>query len=168
MIMQEYSSRRKMVAGRSRGRSAFYPRCWMWHTVFLRVRIRVRSGTRRGAFEHKPCLKVKTHTTIGTFIIFVCVRGCIQKFPDWVDNEVNSNKYSLRSNTRCYGDKTHYTDSQDSDTTATSCRELYHLQFPFQAASPETFGYIIVCLDYGLDLLFGCHSVRTSFAINVE
>jgi len=25
-------------------------------------------------------------------------------------------------------------------------RELYHLQFSLQAASPETFGYTIVCL----------------------
>jgi len=38
-----------------------------------------------------------------------------------------NNKYSLRSNTKGYGGKTHYTDSQNSDTTAPSCRELYHL-----------------------------------------
>jgi hypothetical protein len=33
------------------------------------------------------------------------VRGCIQKFPDWVDNEINSNnnEHSLRSNTKGYG-----------------------------------------------------------------
>jgi hypothetical protein len=35
------------------------------------------------------------------------LRWCIQKFPDWVDNEVNNNKHSLRSNTKGYGDKTH-------------------------------------------------------------
>jgi hypothetical protein len=37
------------------------------------------------------------------------VRGCIQKFPDWVDNEINnnSNKHPLRSNTKGYGGKTH-------------------------------------------------------------
>jgi len=40
-----------------------------------------------------------------------------------------------------YGGKTHKTDSQNSDTTASSCRELYHLQFSLQSASPETFGY---------------------------
>jgi hypothetical protein len=36
------------------------------------------------------------------------VQGCIQKFPDWVDNEIYAynNKQSLRSNTKCYGDKT--------------------------------------------------------------
>jgi hypothetical protein len=36
-------------------------------------------------------------------------RGCIQKFPDWVDNEIYAylRYYSLRSNTKDYGDKTH-------------------------------------------------------------
>jgi hypothetical protein len=74
------------------------------------------------------------------------VRGCNQKFPDRVDNEINNsnNKHSLRSNTKCYGVKTHYTDSQNSDTTAPSGRELYHLHFWLQEASPETFGYTLV------------------------
>jgi hypothetical protein len=46
-------------------------------------------------------------------------------------NEINkdNNKHSLRSNTKDYGGKTHQTDSQSSDTTAPSGRELYHLQF---------------------------------------
>jgi hypothetical protein len=36
------------------------------------------------------------------------IRGCIQNFPDCVDNEINSNnKQSLRSNTKGYGGKTH-------------------------------------------------------------
>jgi len=37
------------------------------------------------------------------------LRGFIQTFPDWVDNEMNSNnnKHSLRSNTKGYGGKTH-------------------------------------------------------------
>jgi hypothetical protein len=37
----------------------------------------------------------------------IYIRGCIQKFPDWVvDNEINnSNKHSLRSNTKGYGGK---------------------------------------------------------------
>jgi hypothetical protein len=37
------------------------------------------------------------------------IRRCIQKFPDWVDNEINNNKkkHSLRSNTKGYGGKTH-------------------------------------------------------------
>jgi hypothetical protein len=35
-------------------------------------------------------------------------RGSIEKFPDWVDNEINNNnKHSLRSNTKGYGGKTH-------------------------------------------------------------
>jgi hypothetical protein len=50
-------------------------------------------------------------------------------------------KHSLRSNKKHYGGKTHYTDSQNSDTTAPSARELYHMQFSLQEASPETFGY---------------------------
>jgi hypothetical protein len=53
-------------------------------------------------------------------------------------------KHSLRSNTKSYGGKTHETDSQNSDTTAPSGRELYHLQFSLQAASLETFGYRLI------------------------
>jgi len=34
--------------------------------------------------------------------------------------------------------------SQNSDTTAPSGRELYHLQLLLQAASPETFGHTLV------------------------
>jgi hypothetical protein len=59
-------------------------------------------------------------------------------------NESNDNKHSLRSNTEGYGGKIHWTDSQNSDTTVPSGRELYHLQFSLQAASPETFGYALV------------------------
>jgi hypothetical protein len=37
------------------------------------------------------------------------LRGCIQKFPDWVDNEIYAynNKHSFRSETKVYGGKTH-------------------------------------------------------------
>jgi hypothetical protein len=69
------------------------------------------------------------------------IRGYIQKFPDCVDNEINNKKHSLRSNTNAYDGKTHYTYSQNSDTTPPNGRELYHLQFSLQADSPETFGY---------------------------
>jgi hypothetical protein len=56
------------------------------------------------------------------------------------DNEINNNnKHLLRSNIKGYGGKNHQTDLQKSDTTAPSGTELYHLQFPLQAASPETF-----------------------------
>jgi hypothetical protein len=42
-------------------------------------------------------------------LLQIQIRGCIQKFPDWVDKEVNNNnnKPSLRSNTKGYGGKTH-------------------------------------------------------------
>jgi hypothetical protein len=43
----------------------------------------------------------------------------------------------LRSNTKGYG-------SKNSDTTAPSGRELYHLQFSMQVASPENYGYTFV------------------------
>jgi hypothetical protein len=52
--------------------------------------------------------------------------------------------HSLRSNAKGYGDKPNYSDSKNSDTTAPSGRELYHMQFSLRAASPETFGYTIV------------------------
>jgi hypothetical protein len=43
--------------------------------------------------------------------LYRSVRGCVQKSPDWVDNEINNNnnkdKHSLRSNTKGYGGKTH-------------------------------------------------------------
>jgi len=74
------------------------------------------------------------------------IRGCIQKFPDWVDKEMYSYLWycSLRSNTKGYGGKTHYTDLQNSDIPTPSGRDLYHLQFSLQAASPETFEYDII------------------------
>jgi hypothetical protein len=48
------------------------------------------------------------------------VRGCIQKFPEWVDNEIYAykNKHSLGSNTKDCGGKTYYTYLQNSDITA--------------------------------------------------
>jgi hypothetical protein len=74
------------------------------------------------------------------------IRGCIQKFPVWVSNEIYAynNKHSFRRNIKGYGGKTHYIDSQNSDPTAPNGTELYHLQFSLQAASPEPFGYTLV------------------------
>jgi hypothetical protein len=51
-------------------------------------------------------------TTISTTLktgSFTCcfIRGCIQKFADSVDDEINDDKHSLRSNTKRYGGKTH-------------------------------------------------------------
>jgi hypothetical protein len=52
-------------------------------------------------------------------LLFLIIWGRIQKFPDWVDNEINNDnnnnnnnnddddKHSLRSNTKGYGGKTH-------------------------------------------------------------
>jgi hypothetical protein len=59
------------------------------------------------------------------------LRGCIQKFQDLVDNEINNNnEHSLRSNTKGYGGKTHYTDSQNNGThlveeRCTICSSLF-------------------------------------------
>jgi hypothetical protein len=39
--------------------------------------------------------------------LVLTVRGCIQKFSDRVDNEINNNKHSMISNTKGYGGKTH-------------------------------------------------------------
>jgi hypothetical protein len=74
------------------------------------------------------------------------MRERIQKFPDWVDNEIHAynNKHSLRNNIKGYGDKTHYIDTHNTDATAPSGSEMYHLQFSRQAASTETFGYTLV------------------------
>jgi hypothetical protein len=72
--------------------------------------------------------------------------GCIQKLPDWVDNEINNNnKHSLRSNTKGYGHKIHWTDSQNNDTTASSGWELYNLLFSLQAVSLDIFGHTLIC-----------------------
>jgi hypothetical protein len=55
----------------------------------------------------------------------------------------------LRSNTKGYGGKTHYTESQNRGTIAPSGRELSHVQFSLQEASPETFGYTLVSVELG-------------------
>jgi hypothetical protein len=94
--------------------------------------------------------------------------GCIQKFLDWVNNKIsnnnNNNKQLFRSSTKGYGSKTHYTDSQNNDTTAPTGRELYHFQFSLQAASLETFGYIRIqwpsCFVPILQTI-DCHVLRT-------
>jgi hypothetical protein len=73
---------------------------------------------------------------VRNYLHTISLQGYIQKLPDWVDKEIYAynNKHSLRSNTKGYGGKTHYTDSQNSDTTARSGRELYHLRFSLHAA----------------------------------
>jgi len=66
-------------------------------------------------------------------------------FPDWVNNEINNNvekqhKGLWRQNSLDWLTKI--------DTISPSGREPYHLQFSLQAASPETFGYILVCVQH--------------------
>jgi hypothetical protein len=74
--------------------------------------------------------------------MLVSIRWYIQKCSDWVDNEVNnSNKHSLRSNTKSYGGKTHKITIQ----LQPSCRKLYNLQLSLQAVGSETFGYTLIC-----------------------
>jgi hypothetical protein len=42
------------------------------------------------------------------YFTYVISRGCIQKSPELVHNEINNNnKHSLRSNAKGYGGKTH-------------------------------------------------------------
>jgi hypothetical protein len=101
--------------------------------------------------EVSATVLIQSHITVPFNISPVCfgiilaiwrdIRGCSQKSPDGVDNEIYTynNKHSLRSNTKGYGGKTHWTDSQNSDTTAHNGTELHHLQFSLQEASPETF-----------------------------
>jgi hypothetical protein len=50
---------------------------------------------------------IESFTKIGGSMSII--GGCIQKFPNWVDNEIYAynNKHSLRSNTKAYGGKTH-------------------------------------------------------------
>jgi hypothetical protein len=68
----------------------------------------------RGAIHPLPpyvfndvAFKDKLHlTSVKFYVSQTAVRGCIQKFPDWLDNEIN-NKHSLRSNTEGCGGKTH-------------------------------------------------------------
>jgi hypothetical protein len=81
--------------------------------------------------------------------------GCTKRCPDWFDNEIYAynNKHLLRSNTNDYDAKTYYIDSQNSYTTAPSGRELYHLQFSLQAASPETFGHTLASTEYKRQLI---------------
>jgi hypothetical protein len=63
-------------------------------------------------------------------------------------------------NTKGCGGKTQVNDSQNKDTTAPSRRDIYHLQFSLQAASPETFGYTLV--TYSVHVKLCCYSVGTA------
>jgi hypothetical protein len=64
---------------------------------------------------HSFIIAVSGNVTVNTSMsrsndqlrVDVNVQEYIQKFPDWVDNEINNNKHSLRSNTKDYGGRTH-------------------------------------------------------------
>jgi hypothetical protein len=59
------------------------------------------NASRCGSFSSIFCfLDIEEHSLLR-------IRGCIQKFPDWVDNEINSNNKHSRSNTKGYGGKIH-------------------------------------------------------------
>jgi len=57
------------------------------------------------------CFRISQYISIDTSkcAVYEDILGCIQKFPDRVDNEIYVYLwyYSLRSNTKCYGSKTH-------------------------------------------------------------
>jgi hypothetical protein len=91
-------------------------------------------------------LNVKLSPATNTAVLSLPRTRVYPKVSGLNHNEINNNnKHSFRSNTKGHGGKTHYTDSQNSGTTASSGREMHHLQFSLQAASPETFGYNLVC-----------------------
>jgi hypothetical protein len=80
--------------------------------IFLRVFIFVTVNWRETSFavinrsnqRQQPTADFKRSLYEAKYEMFykhaMCVRGYIQKFPDWVNN-----KHSLRSNTKCYGVK---------------------------------------------------------------
>jgi len=79
-----------------------------------------------------PQVKPKSHTKHNFLkVTFGTLKRVYPKVPGLSLNEIDAynNKHSLRNNTIGYGGKTHQTVSQNSDTTAPSGRELYHLQF---------------------------------------
>jgi hypothetical protein len=116
----------------------------MWTTTIRLPNSLLLEKLSHSASQETPRLLSNPQVHYSVRKIPIQIRGCIQKFPDWVDNEINNNKHLLRSNTKGYGGKTHCTDSQNSDTIAPSGRKLYHLQFSLQGASPKTSGYTLV------------------------
>jgi len=73
------------------------------------------------------------------------LRGYIQKFPDWVIKKYTLSFRISRWKTTQRVMAAKFTRQTDWLTKQRySDRELYHLQFSLQAASPETFGYALV------------------------
>jgi len=65
--------------------------------------IQMQSGNKTRVVPIKISAVIMSKEGLTSFILW----GCIQKFWDWVSNEINNNKHSLRSNTKDYGSKTH-------------------------------------------------------------
>jgi len=71
-----------------------------WKTRWRRGKGRTKLYTRRVKILHD--IRVRSYAK---FYRYLGIGGCIQKFPDWVDKEINNNNI-LRSNTKGYGGKT--------------------------------------------------------------
>jgi len=70
-------------------------RSWFTIPTYIAPLLRSNLGLKWLNFLHVRCVFFER-----------AVRGCIQKFPDGVDNDIiNNNKHSLRSNTKGYGSK---------------------------------------------------------------
>jgi hypothetical protein len=93
------------------------------------------------------------------FPCYLTVRECIQKFPDWIitkETAATTKNTRWEATQRIMAAKLTRLTHKISDTSGSSGRELYHLQLLLQAASPETFGYTLVCCpQYPLDRRLG-------------
>jgi hypothetical protein len=96
------------------------------------------------------------------------LRRCIQKFADCVDNKIYAyfSYYSLRSNTKDYDGKTHYTYSENSDTTAPSGREL--LPFAVLAPGGQSGNFWIYLRTHTLSMRGNVFKCWPIFAIHKE
>jgi hypothetical protein len=78
-------------------------RCWEHEErIYILITLRMKKSNLCNTVEQS--LELNVHLAVATDL-----GESIQKFPDWVDNEIYAykNKHSLRSNTKGYGDKTH-------------------------------------------------------------
>jgi len=60
-----------------------------------------------GNFEDRELDSLIFRLYNDTISITYVIPGYIQNFPDWVDNEINKNKHSLRNSTKSHVCKTH-------------------------------------------------------------
>jgi hypothetical protein len=108
--------------------------------------LHVKSGhfaPRVGLFLDKFCIprlhSAARHSTTSSHI----TAGCIQKFPDWVDNEIYAynNKHSFGEATQrvMVAKLTTLTHKTATQLHLVAEGFIYHFQFTLQVASPETF-----------------------------